>query len=929
MSEGSKTSPTEKTRILFRSDDAPPEAEAVKTLVHEHLEGHSICLDDLIDSDASITLPTPPTTSDDRPRLGPYIDLGPLGQGGMGEVRRVLDPTLNRHVAMKILHPNAMKNPHLMARFIEEVQVGAQLQHPNIIPVHELGVLDDGRLFFTMKEVKGREFSKAIHEVHEASQNGKWGVTDDGWNFTRLIEVFRQICSAMAFAHTRGVVHRDLKPANVMIGSFNEVLVVDWGIAKVMGADANRYKDIESVVTKRSEDADLRTKYGSVTGTPSFMAPEQAMGNPDDIDERSDIYALGAILYYILSGNAPYTGTSAKEVLKRLLANSPKTLQRRKSSEDFNPGKVSFFEEATQVARSGPPLPEDLIDACEKAMSRDKTKRYQTAHALGHAVQQWLDGSKKRHRAHVWVAEARETASKAWRCREDADALILEIAQAEADLAKDVLLTEKYPIWELESELTALREEHVELTAKRQRLLQRALIECPDSVEALEELLSDCVDRHRDATQNRKSALARSIASEARGYLEQLPDTSTSKGTGNAYFAGLATISLELTEGVNILLDRFEESKKRMVAQPTSSIHAERYEKRMPVGSYQLRLESPQHDPVVYPFQLNFGVDWDSREPGAIDVNKPLTLPPQGEVGGGNRYIPEGWFHAGGDPDAPNSLDEKRIWADGFVISETPITHGQYLNFINALVADHGKEEADLWIPREQSSSEDAKGEALYNWNNGGYTHPKGEAYLAHPVTNITWYCGVAYSQWLSQSTGKSWRLPLELEWEKAARGPDRRRFPWGDQFDAAFCVMMDSHVGDPEIKSVYENVFDTSVYGVKSMAGNTREWCLDLFQADAYPVEGGKPRFPGLEELRSTGFRSSRGGSYGNAQSRTRSADRDWWFPLRAYVGRGFRVARSWPETPASKKLQEDLAEAHALARKTRIARFRSYQSV
>ena len=195
-------------------------------------------------------------------------------------------------------------------------------------------------------------------------------------------------------------------------------------------------------------------------------------------------------------------------------------------------------------------------------------------------------------------------------------------------------------------------------------------------------------------------------------------------------------------------------------------------------------------------------------------------------------------------------------------------------------------------------------------------------------MTNITWYCGVAYSQWLSRTTGKQWRLPLELEWEKAARGGDRRRFPWGDQFDAAFCVMMDSHVGDPEIKSVHENVFDKSVYGVKSMAGNTREWCLDLYQADNYPIEEDRLRFPEFSELRATGFRSSRGGSFGNAQSRTRSADRDWWFPLRAYVGRGFRVARSWPETTASKKLHEDLAEAHALARETRIARFNTYKS-
>ena len=119
-------------------------------------------------------------------------------------------------------------------------------------------------------------------------------------------------------------------------------------------------------------------------------------------------------------------------------------------------------------------------------------------------------------------------------------------------------------------------------------------------------------------------------------------------------------MNLELGQPLTILLDRFEESKKRMVAQPTSSIHAERYEKRMPVGSYQLRLESPQHDSVVYPFQLNYGTNWDSREPRAIEINKPLVLPPKGETGDGNCFVPEGWFYVGGDPEAPNSLSEKQ-----------------------------------------------------------------------------------------------------------------------------------------------------------------------------------------------------------------------------------------------------------------------------
>ena len=134
---------------------------------------------------------------------------------------------------------------------------------------------------------------------------------------------------------------------------------------------------------------------------------------------------------------------------------------------------------------------------------------------------------------------------------------------------------------------------------------------------------------------------------------------------------------------------------------------------------------------------------------------------------------------------------------------------------------------------------------------------------------------------------------------------------------------MIDSHVGEPEIKSVHDNVFDTSVYGIKSMAGPTREWCLDLFQADTYGVLEQRLTMPSQEDLEASGFRSSRGGTYGNAAGRTRSADRDWWLPHLAYVGRGFRFARSWPETDASQELDQRIQKAHISATHERRLRF------
>ena len=213
------------------------------------------------------------------PQIGRYDDLGVRGKGGMGEVRKIRDRELNRSLAMKIIHENLLSKTSSVARFIEEGQVGAQLQHPNIVPVHEMGRLEDGRFYFTMQEIRGREFTESIEAVHAAVKNQRWWPTEDGWNFRRLIDVFHKVCSAIAYSHSKGVIHRDLKPENIMIGSFGEVLVVDWGIAKVVGRPdyAAEAGDLDVVVTDRSEEGHHATRVGQVAGTPAYMAPEMLL----------------------------------------------------------------------------------------------------------------------------------------------------------------------------------------------------------------------------------------------------------------------------------------------------------------------------------------------------------------------------------------------------------------------------------------------------------------------------------------------------------------------------------------------------------------------------------------------------------------------------------------------------------------------------
>lgn len=245
-----------------------------------------------------------PLGHDERIDAGKYTVHGELGCGGVGTVHRGHDQDLGRDVAMKFLHEKYTANPVILQRFVEEAQIGGQLQHPGIVPVYDLGMVD-GRPFFAMKLVKGQTLAKKLAERESPS--------DDRGSF---LAIFEDICQTVAYAHERGVVHRDLKPANIMIGSFGEVQVVDWGMGKVMrsgGVDDEKFEakdepQLSIIETVRSDGHGTQSIIGSVMGTPSYMPPEQARGDVDAMDERSDVFALGAILCEILTGQPPYVG---------------------------------------------------------------------------------------------------------------------------------------------------------------------------------------------------------------------------------------------------------------------------------------------------------------------------------------------------------------------------------------------------------------------------------------------------------------------------------------------------------------------------------------------------------------------------------------------------------------------------------------------
>ncbi len=294
------------------------------------------------------------TAHQDEPR---YEMKELLGQGAQGLVFGVQDKDCGREIALKTMRGDD-RIPTQIARFVHEVQVTAQLEHPGIVPVHDLNVLPDGTLFYTMKKIQGRQLSEEIQR-HLGHADSRF----------RLLQLFLKVCDTMSFAHSHGVLHRDLKPSNIMIGDYGEVLVVDWGLSKVMNQ-----ADVISVRSQNAQESDSGiyvTREGHAVGTPAYMSPEQAMGHRDTLDQRSDIYSLGVILYEMLSKSLPYTGLDVETVLDQVAKGQWVPINKQSLGNDISP---------------------QLAAVVHKAMAHDPKVRYRTVDELALDLNAYLAG---------------------------------------------------------------------------------------------------------------------------------------------------------------------------------------------------------------------------------------------------------------------------------------------------------------------------------------------------------------------------------------------------------------------------------------------------------------------------------------------------------------------------------------------------------
>ncbi len=786
-----------------------------------------------------------PAEATDSVESVPYHDIGELGKGGMGEVRRVWDRKLRREVAMKLLRSEYMADPSMLARFVEEAQATAQLEHPGIVPVHAIGHTADGRPYFTMKEVRGQTLTELINEVHDHVTDGQRLATPSGWSFHRLLQAFHRVCEAVGFAHARGVIHRDLKPDNIMLGGFGEVLVLDWGLAKILNDPEHASPDRTTVQTDRSVGGAPSTRMGIVAGTPAYMPPEQARGQ--SCDPRVDVYALGAILYEILSGERPYEGTDADAVLAQVRTGPPKRLQR--ANRTWTPGP--------RTLTNSPLPPEHLVNVCERAMMREPTDRYANAGELAAAMLDFLEGALARGHALALVTEADTLAPRIAALTERAKDLREQAHALSSTVPGHAPIEQKRAFWEMEDEARELEQQAAVEAVKRIQLLRGALSLDNDLTEAHARLAENY--RNRMATAEAAGDILGMRRSE--WYLRAHDD-----GRHGAWLRGDGALTV-ITDppGARVEVYRYVERDRHLCLQPVRNPGRTPLKAwHLPMGSYVVVLHKEGYAPTRYPVRIERQAHWDGVPPGGSEP-LPIRLLPEAEVGPDDCYVPAGWFLSGGDPEATGGMPRRRLWLDPFVIHRFPATNRQWIEFLDARVRAGRDEEALLYAPRERPGAAGESGNLVYGRNLDGtfYCRPDAEGDQWDPdwpVWLIDWKCAHAYANWRAEQAGLAWRLPWEFEWEKAARGVDGRAFPWGNHLDPTFTNMRDSRPDRPMPAVVDSFPIDESPYGVRGMAGNVRDWCMDLFRAEGPRVLDGRVAPPVFEE---GAKRTLRGGAF------------------------------------------------------------------
>ena len=759
-----------------------------------------------------------------------YTHISPLGKGSFGEVHSAHDELLGRDVAIKSIKNSYREEDPVIHRFLKEARGSAQLEHPNIMPVHEMGMSDQLGIYFTMKKIEGKDLKKILDNLQS---NPEFYQTTYTLHF--LLEIFLAVCNGVAFAHSKGVIHRDLKPANIMVGQYGEVLILDWGLVKKVGVDDTDGGQVQLQMDESDEG--VQTLDGAVSGTPNYMSPEQAMGKISDIGFPSDVYSLGAILYHILTYSPPFEKTQVRRLLENV------------KTGNFIPPRKRFPERN---------VPRELEAVCLKAMSNHAIQRYPSVEHLAQDIRNYIGNFevtayRAPRRIRIWKAckrnpvkssmtaaalaalllafmtqramlfgSYRSIISRADELRLEGNADIDEATQLYSSLELVRAASELKTETSTEQDLANSLEKVSSAAASKYNVAEMLYESVPEPYRRRQAVIDGYVDiiqrrinfalhcRQYDLAQQQLETIRLRIEQpdikpgpEASQRLNNLEDRIA--GRGLLDIIGPATIRDVIVWPLLDSEDRPRKIQGDAIKRGRLPLHIENISK----GSYVLQVT--RADGGIMPFPVHIG----HGEHTLVDLDLPETVP-EGMV-----YVPGGDFIFGGEESRFYRKSTRTL--PSFYIKTHEVTVGEYIEFWKSLTLP---DERSRYMSRLRFRPQDRRYEDA--WDGRGILRDD-RLSLEYPVVGVTREAAEAFCAWKSRQTGSRIRLPSVEEWEKAARGVDGRRYVWGNGFsaDANLALTKSNEKGKlryPLWAPPGSFPRDITIYGAYDMAGNVRE---------------------------------------------------------------------------------------------------------
>ena len=621
-----------------------------------------------------------------------------------------------------------------------------------------------------------------------------------------------------------------------MLGRFGEALVMDWGIAKSDGS----YDPLDAEMdahTQPMANGLLRTSTGAIVGTVAYMAPEQAFAVPERIGPATDVYALGLILYEVLTGRAANTGRSLRDVWR-----------------EISSGRSPSLEPSSQRL----PVPDELASLFSDSVRFEPNDRPADGRAFAQRLRAWLDGEERRTKADAVVADSdmlRMTLKRKRLAERELRQLVRRLMDEVDPAAPE---HEKQDLWKAED---SVAEAAIQADAVEDMLFQvlfGALQHDPEHGVAHQRLAEIYREKMVDAENHSDRRTALRYERLLRRH---------DRGEHAAFLSGMGSFSL-MTDppGASVSVGQLTEIQRNLVPieidtlGPTPLVDI-----ALPAGSYLLQITHSRCETVLYPMRIPRGGSWSTIPPFSTTPPN-LSLPARGTLHPHEIYVPAGWTTLGGDPEAPEAWPHRECWVDSFIMLRDPVTCGEYIDFLDEMVQEGREDEAAERLPRRVvdgiSQPLLVRDGDVHRLNRDPFF---GTLESTSPVTCVTYYDAWAYAAWLSGKTRSGWRLPMEAEWEKAARGVDARPYVWGSRFDLTWANVAGCRA-KPQLEPIAVRSLDASVYGVRGLAGNVRQWCADGFRREAVPerdarvvpIEGPPTSPPELMSVRGSAYVTS-----------------------------------------------------------------------